>query len=139
MAIFSGKSRESEDVTNGRVGAWQGLAMITDDYTSDAGIIIVAVLANCECSLTRLKRGCIYRFCSCTGASPGGPRMRSARAAVLQGSSRRSGRLPALPYPPLEQMGCLELVQVSSRRVFPVSLSPGSYRAGKGNDWRFEC
>jgi hypothetical protein len=67
MAIFSGKSRESEGVTNGRVGAWQGLAMITDDYTSDAGIIIVAVLANCECNLTSLKRGCIYRFCSCTG------------------------------------------------------------------------
>jgi hypothetical protein len=54
MAIFSGKSRESEGVTNGRVGAWQGLAMIADDYTS-------------ECNLTSLKRGCIYRFCSCTG------------------------------------------------------------------------
>jgi hypothetical protein len=26
----------------------------------------------------------------------------------LQGSSRRSGRFPALPYPPLEQMGCSE-------------------------------
>ena len=24
----------------------------------------------------------------------------------LQGSSRRSGRFPALPYPPLEQVGC---------------------------------
>ena len=61
MAIFSGKSRESEGVTNG-VGAWRGLAMITDDYTSDAGIIIVAVLVNCECNLTRLKRDAFIAF-----------------------------------------------------------------------------
>jgi hypothetical protein len=30
-------------VTNGRVGAWQVLPMIDNDYSSDAGIIIVAV------------------------------------------------------------------------------------------------
>jgi hypothetical protein len=31
--------------------------MINNDYTSDAGIIIVAVHANCECNLAMLKRG----------------------------------------------------------------------------------
>ena len=121
-------------MTNGRVGAWQGLAMITDDYTSDAGIIIVAVLANCECNLTSLKRDAFIAFVPApAGASPGGPRDEERPSCRLQGSSRRSGRLPALPYPPLEQMGCLELVQVSSRGVFPVSVSLGAYRRGKGN------
>jgi len=41
--------------------------MINNDYTSDPGIIIVVVHANCECNLARLRRGWIYRFCSCTG------------------------------------------------------------------------
>ena len=113
MAIFSGKSRESEGVTNGRVGAWQGLAMITDDYTS-------------ECNLTSLKRDAFIAFVPApAGASPGGPRDEERPSCRLQGSSRRSGRLPALPYPPLEQMGCLELVEVCSRGVFPVSASLG--------------
>ena len=31
--------------------------MINNDYTSDPGIIIVVVHANCECNLARLKRG----------------------------------------------------------------------------------
>jgi hypothetical protein len=51
-----------------------------------------------------------------------------------QGSSRRSGRFPALPYPPLEQIGFAPtLFEVSSGGVFPVSVSLGVYRRGKGN------
>ncbi len=42
----------------------------------------------------------------------------------LQGSSRRSGRFPALPYPPLEQMGCSES-SIVARGVLPVSVSLG--------------
>jgi hypothetical protein len=40
-----------------------------------------------------------------------------------QGSSRRSGRFPALPYPPVEQMGLFPKLKVSvSRFRFPGGL-----------------
>jgi hypothetical protein len=37
----------------------------------------------------------------------------------LQGSSRRSGRFPALPYPPLEQMGCSHEFKCRQGECFP--------------------
>jgi len=56
----------------------------------------------------REKHGRIYRFCSCTGSGLAGRSSAEDRPTCRsQGSSRRSGRFPALPYPPLEQMGLL--------------------------------
>src|ERR1700683_3766770 len=73
----------------------------------------------------------------CTGSGLAGrPSCKTRPTCRSQGSSRRSGRFPALPYPPLKQMGSVEpLVEVSSKGTFPVSVSLGAYRRGKGNGW----
>jgi len=82
------------------------------------------------------KDGWIYRFFPCTGSGLAGrPWCENRPTCRSQGSSRRSGRFPALPYPPLEQMVAWTLMQVSSKGVFPVSVSVGVYRLGKGNGW----
>ena len=72
-------------------------------------MIVVATHANCDCelNLVGVEHRWIYRFCSCTGSGLAGRSSGEDRPTCrLQGSSRRSGRFPALPYPPLEQMGC---------------------------------
>lgn len=56
-------------------------------------------------------------------AAPEAPLTATSRARKLLQhlGSPRSGRFPALPYPPLEQRG-----------LFPVSVSLGVYRVGNG-------
>jgi hypothetical protein len=100
-------------------------------------MIIVVVDANRECGLSWVKDGWIYRFFSCTGSGLAGrPSCEDRPTCRSQGSSRRSGRFPALPYPPLEQMGfARESSSVVKKGVFPVSVSLGVYRRGKGNGW----
>src|ERR1700694_6034633 len=91
-------------------------------------ILIIAV--RCPLSVPSSgggKDGWIYRFFPCTGSGLAGrPSCENRPTCRSQGSSRRSGRFPALPYPPLKQIGLLEpLVEVSSKGVFPVSVSLG--------------
>src|ERR1700752_4779200 len=61
--------------------------------------------------------------------------MRSAPAAVCRAPAGARVSFQRCPTLPLEQMGCLDLVEVSSRGVFPVSASLGAYRRGNGNGW----
>jgi hypothetical protein len=99
-------------------------------------MIVVATHANCDCelNLVGVEHRWIYRFCSCTGSGLAGRSSGEDRPTCrLQGSSRRSGRFPALPYPPLEQMGCSPPSLSAFRGVFPVSVSLGVHRRGKGN------
>ena len=100
-------------------------------------MIVGATHANCDCelNLVEVEHRWIYRFCSCTGSGLAGRSSGEDRPTCrLQGSSRRSGRFPALPYPPLEQMGfARESSRVVTKGVFPVSVSLGIYRRGKGN------
>jgi len=84
----------------------------------------------------RCKDGWIYRFFPCTGSGLAGrPPVRTRPTCRSQGSNRRSGCFPALPYPPPEQIRLLERALLSSKGVFPVSVSLGVYRQGKGNGW----
>src|SRR5271165_5535911 len=94
-------------------------------------------MANCECHpVGGGKAGWIYRFFPCTGSGLAGrPSCENRPTCRSQGSSRRSGRFPALPYPPLEQIGLLRPLKCRQGGVFPVSVSQGVYRRGKGNGW----
>ena len=109
--------------------------MINNDYTSAAGIIIVAVHANCECNLAMLKRGMDLSllFLHRQGLA-GRPRYAGPPDLPFAGLQSALGSLPSVALSsPLEQMGLLPRAQVSSRGVFPVSVSLGAYRRGKGN------
>jgi hypothetical protein len=61
----------------------------------------------------------------------GRPRGMQARPTCRsQGSSRRSGRFPALPYPPLEQVGSsLEFNCASTGECFPFPFPWGAIGA----------
>ena len=66
------------------------------------------------------KDGWIYRFFPCTGSGLAGrPSCENRPTCRSQGSSRRSGRFPALPYPPLKQMGGLSVVKGCFPFPFP--------------------
>ena len=54
---------------------------------------------------------------------PGGPSDLARPPAVRKAPDRRSGRFPALPYPPLEQKAC-----------FPFPFPLGSIERETGND-----
>ena len=106
MASFSGKSMESEGGDRWKSSRMAGLPMINNDYTSDPGSMVVAVHGNCELQSGEVKGGMDLSllFLHRQGLA-GRPRLQARPTCRSQGSSRRSGRFPALPYPPLKQMG----------------------------------
>jgi hypothetical protein len=109
MAMLSGELREVKGDQGWRMACLQ---MVSNNYISGSGdILVVAVRSNCECHPGGgLKHGWIYRFFPCTGSGLAGrPSCEDRPTCRSQGSSRRSGRFPALPYPPLKQMVCLDL------------------------------
>jgi hypothetical protein len=70
----------------------------------------------------KVAGGWIFRFETDAGGRAG-PAAQSRRTCRLSGFRRRSGCVPAEPYPPLEQ---------SAKRALPVSVTLRVYRAGKG-------
>jgi hypothetical protein len=79
----------------------------------------------------------IYRFLAAPAEENGGPGdppgwwkiARRFLLLLLAGSGRRSGRIPALPYPPPEQRA---RDFTMAPKVFPVSVSLGVPRVGNG-------
>jgi hypothetical protein len=82
------------------------------------------------------QRDGFNRFFPCTGSGLAGrPSCENRPTCRSQGSSRRSGRFPALPYPPLKQKALLE---VSSKRrcPFPFPWGPIGGERETADEWK---
>src|ERR1700722_6280511 len=106
MATSSGNLRKIVEAGSGRGGVWHCGEEFIAVIRRSPWDIIVAVHANCGCKSggVKDKMDLALLFLERQGLA-GWPLVQDRPTRRSQGSSRRSGRFPALPYPPLEQIG----------------------------------
>ena len=123
MAMLLGKSRELACASLER----SRFVMVSDNYFAGEAVYHCRIGANSKCRGGKDKRqmDLSLLFLHRQGLA-GRPSDEDHPTCRLQGFSRRSGRFPALPYPPLKQMGwsqsSIVLRKSVSRFRFPEGL-----------------
>src|ERR1700731_2569422 len=102
--------------------------MINNNYILRFTDCCCRIPADCECNVAVAKTRMDLPLLFLHRQGLAGRSSAEARPTCrLQGSNPRSGRFPALPYPPLEQMGLLPPLSLS---VFKGSVSRFRFPGG---------